>query len=132
MIYIVKVIKLDDLVEEQVLIEICNFQINVFAGICPYKIKEGSSYPVEISLSVFDEYDVTKPSENLPPFTRIGEGFGYIIRGQLNGGHLKVGDLLFEDEVLQKEFEYLDGEIIALKVDRIDVEFVRDREWRSE
>lgn len=129
MIYIVKVIKIDNVVEEQVLIEVNNIQLNVFASICPYEIKEGSSYPVEISLSVFDEYDVAKLGDlSLPPFTRNGGGFGYIVRGRLNGDHLKVGDLLFEDEVLQKEFGYLDGETIALKVDRIDVEFIEEGE----
>lgn len=38
--------------------------------------------------------------------------------------YLEAGGLVFEDEVLQRDFGYLDAKFVGLRVDRIDVEFL--------
>ncbi len=125
MIYQARVLALGDDVEEEVNLLIDDVRINCFASVCPYPIEEGETYPVCLELVVFDDYEVAESSGNaFAAFSRIGEGFAYVVQGRLNGICLNVGGLVFEDEVLQRDFGYLDGRWVTLKVDRIDVEFL--------
>jgi hypothetical protein len=88
-------------------------------------IQEGQLYPVRLELVVLDDYEVTEsPVDTQPAFSRIGNGFSYMVHGRLSGTALHAGGLVFEDEVLQRDFGYLDGRFVSLKVDRIDVEFM--------
>ena len=125
MIYHAQVIKLSDDVEEKVTLQINGIQLNCFAGICPYPLSEGKSYPVQLELVMLDDYEVMEsPGDASPAFVETGKGFAYLIQGRLNGMYLEADGLVFEDEVLQTDFGYLDGKIVTVKVDRIDVEFL--------
>ncbi|MFC3684706.1 hypothetical protein [Hydrogenophaga luteola] len=125
MIYQARVLALSDDVEEEVNLQINDVRLNCFAGVCPYPIQEGGTYPVCLELVVFDDYEVAESSGNaLPAFSKMGNSFGYLVHGRLNGTCLEAGGLVFEDEVLQRDFGYLDGRCVTMKVDRIDVEFL--------
>lgn len=125
MIYHAQVIKLSDDIEEKVTLQINGRQLNCFAGICPYPISEGKSYPVQLELVVLDDYEVmASPDDAGAAFVETGKGFAYLIQGKLNGMYLEADGLVFEDEVLQRDFGYLDGKMVTVKVDRIDVEFL--------
>lgn len=125
MIYQALVLHVDEDIEEEVLLRIGGVEITCFASVCPYKVEVGLSYPVELHSVVFDDYSVTAlPDETQPTVTRVGTGFAYVITGKLSGGYLETGDLVIEDEVLQRDFGYLDKKMIAMKVDRVDVEFL--------
>ncbi|ESS47795.1 hypothetical protein L665_03773 [Ralstonia solanacearum SD54] len=39
---------------------------------------------------------------------------------------MDAGGIVFEDDVLLSDFGYLEGKMIAWKIDRIDVEFLSD------
>lgn len=59
MIYQAHVLALHDDVEEAVVIEVSGVQINCFAGVCPYAIKEDKIYPVRLELVVINDYEVS-------------------------------------------------------------------------
>jgi len=125
MIHQAHVLALHDDVEEEVDLDINGTRLKCFAGICPYVIQEDQVYPVRLELVVLDDYEVAESSADTDQaFSRIGNGFSYLVHGRLSGICLDVGGLVFEDEVLQREFGYLDGKFVSLKVDRIDVEFL--------
>jgi len=125
MIYQAVVLRVDEDIEEEVMLRVGSVELVCFASVCPYKIEVGLSYPVELHPVVFDGYSVTElPDETQPSVTRVGAGFAYVITGKLSGNCLESGDLVFENEVLQRDFSYLEGRMIAMKVDRMDVEFL--------
>lgn len=124
MIYKAKVLRLDAVVEEAVLIQIAGREIECFASFCPYRIEEGQIYPVQLELAVFNKYCIVECKENSPDFFPVGQGFSYLVSGTLKGGILKVGTLSFFDEFLRSNYGYLDGKMVTMSVDRIDLEFL--------
>lgn len=124
MIYQALVLRLNDDIEEEVMLRIDSIEIVCFASVCCYEIEVGLTYPVELYVVVFDDYSVTElPDSTKPSVTRDGNGFAYVISGKLNGNCLESCGLVFEDDVLKRDFGYLEGKMIAMKVDRLDVEF---------
>lgn len=125
MIYEALVLRVDDDIEEEVILRIGGIELACFASVCPYNIEVGLSYPVELRPMVFDDYNVSELPDGTPPsIDRVGTGFAYVITGKLSGSCLESGGLVIEDEVLQRDFGYLEGKVIAMKIDRIDVEFL--------
>jgi len=122
MIHQAKVLRIDDPVEGEVLLQVGNTELTCFAYSHPYGIRVGSSYPVELLL--FDDYVVEEASDDSKPSViRTGNTFAYVITGRLNGRHLESGELTFEDDALLSDFGYLDGKMVAIKVGRIDADF---------
>lgn len=127
MIYQAQVIKLNEDIEEEVDLQINGVKLNCFASICPYAIEEGKSYPVKLELIVLDDYEVKESlNDTGPAFVQIGKGFAYLVQGRLNGTELEAGGLVFEDEVFQTDFGYLDGKMVTIRADRIGVEFLEE------
>lgn len=125
MIYNALVIKIDENVEEAITLQINDVILTCFASFCPYAISEGMIYPIQLDLMIFDDYDVKRLEINAAPaFHKIGKDFSYKIDGKLNGLLLEVCGLVFQDEIFLGEFAYLDGEMVAVKADRIDVHFL--------
>jgi len=125
MIYQAKVLRIDENVEEEVILQIGNTKLTCFSRFHSPETKVGSSYPVELSLTMFDDDCFVKeiPDDSEPSIVRIGNTFAYVITGRLNGRCLESGELSFEDDSLLSDFGYLDGKMIAMKVDRIDADF---------
>lgn len=125
--YQVKIKHLSADVEEEMVLRINGVEFTCFAAVCPYKIEEGSSYKVELTAQVFNEYLVSELDEEASTsIIQINNSFSHVITGKLSGNRLHAGDIVFEDDVLQSDFGYLEGKMIAWKVDRIDVEFLSD------
>lgn len=119
---IVKIISLNEDVEEEAVVQIKNIKFATFIAYAPYVIDVDKCYPVEISFFV-DEVDIQENSEAVKDLTRIDESFEYIVKGYLNDkGQLDVG-FLIEDDVFE-DYQYLYGKYVRLKVDRINLEFV--------
>ncbi|MBO1113315.1 hypothetical protein [Bordetella petrii] len=120
MIYQAKILRLGESVEGEVMLQIGNTELTCFAY--NFAIEVGSSYPVELNL--FDDYTVEERPDGLEPsIVRVGNTFSYVITGRLNGRYLESGELTFEDDMLLSDFGYLDGKMVAMKVDRIDADF---------
>jgi len=124
MIYQAKILHIGEIVEEEVVLQIGSTELTSFISVCPHKIEEGESCPVELNWQVFDDYIVEKVSDDSKPsIVRIGNTFAHIITGRLHGRYLKSGELTFEDDALLSDFGYLDGKMVAIKVNRIDASF---------
>ncbi|WP_205205198.1 hypothetical protein [Azonexus hydrophilus] len=122
MIYQAKILHIDENVEEKVTLQIGNTELTCFASVCPYAIKVGLSYPVELNL--FDDYTIEEISDDSEPsLVRVGNAFAYVITGRLNGRCLESGELIFKEDALLSDFGYLDGKMVAIKVGRIDADF---------
>jgi len=121
--YFAKVESLSSTIEEQVTLTLNDLEITCFAGVCPYQIDEGFIYPVLFAATIFDDYEVEKSESNIMGLERIGGSFSYWANGLLSEGVIDCG-IQFEDEILQSDYGYLDGQFIRMKVDRLDVEFL--------
>ncbi|WP_232520379.1 hypothetical protein [Ralstonia solanacearum] len=125
--YLAKIERLSGDVEEEVVLRINGVELICFAAVCPYKIEEGASYQVELTEQVFNEYQVGELDEEASPsIAQIGDSFSHVIAGRLGGNRLDAGGIVFEDDVLLSDFGYLEGKMIAWKIDRIDFEFLSD------
>jgi hypothetical protein len=122
MIYQAKVLRIDEPIEGEVMLQVGNTELTCFAYSHPYGIRVGSSYPIELEL--FDDYIIEELSDGSEPsIVRIGNTFSYVITGRLNGRCLESGELTFEEDALLSDFGYLDGKMVAMKVSRIDAVF---------
>ena len=120
MIYQAKILRLDESVEGEVMLQVGSTELTCFAY--NFAIEVGSSYPVELNL--FDDWTIEEvPDDSEPSIVRIGSTFTYVIVGRLNGRFLECGELTFENDSLLSDFGYLDGKMVAMKVDRIDADF---------
>lgn len=127
MIYFAEVVRLNNDVEEEVVLRINGVDITCFASVCPFPIDERATYRVALTPFVFDGYSVCEVSgESLPSLVRVSSGFAYEVVGKLTGNKLDAGCIVLEDDVLLSEYGYLDGKMVAWKVDRIDAEFISD------
>lgn len=71
-----------------------------------------------------DELEVIELTENMKGLERIGTSFNYYIRGILNENFINAGINIFDEEGYFKDFMYLLGKPVEIRVDRIDVEFL--------
>lgn len=125
--YLAQIKRLSDDVEEEVVLCIDGVELTCFVAVCPYKIEERASYQVELTAQVFNEYLVSELGEEASSsIVQIGDSFSHVITGRLIGNRLDAGGIVFEEDVLLSDFGYLEGKMIAWKVDRIDAEFLSD------
>ena len=124
MTYQAKILRLDNNIKEEVDLQIKDVKITCFIATCPYSIKVGLYYPVQLSIWSLDRYNLIEIKNNTgQSINRLGNTFAYSITGKLCNGNLVSKGLVFEDKILKKEFTYLEGKMISIKADRINVEF---------
>jgi hypothetical protein len=125
MIYSAQLQHVSDEVEGEVVLTINGMDLTCFAyASLPYEAKEGSFYQVELIPQVLNDYQISELDEDASPsIVQIGDSFAYVIRGRLSDNCLDAGGIVFEDDALLSGFGYLEGKMIAWKVDRIDAEF---------
>jgi len=119
------VLGLNDDIEEEVLLQIGEWKILCFAGVCPYPIYVGHDYVVNLSLVVLNDYVVSEcTSGPQPVIENNGKGFVTHLIGKLLGSRLIIGDIGFEDEIFLRDYGYLNGKFVSIQVDRISAEFL--------
>jgi hypothetical protein len=128
MIHQARVLRLGKVMEEEVLLRLGDVRLICFANVRPYRVEEGEMYSVEFHPLVFDEYVVTEvDGDTAPSIVERGPAFRCVITGRLRGSTLDSVGLTFEDEIFAKDYAYLDGKMIAMNVDRMDVEFISSK-----
>ena len=128
MIYTAQLKHVSGEVEGEVILAINGTDLTCFAySSLPHNAKEDTFYQIELTAEIRDDYHVSELDENVPPsIVQIGNSFAHMITGRLSGNRLDAGGIVFEDDVLLSDFGYLEGKMIAWKVDRIDAEFLSD------
>lgn len=122
--YKAKLLKLDEFIEEEVLIEINGLQFVGFASICPYKPKINKVYPVKLGLTFLDGPEIIVLDEARHHIERIDKTYGYILCGQVCGDSIDIGNGIKIQDDIFGEYSYLNQQYIKIKVDRLSVEFI--------
>lgn len=122
MLYQVRVVRLDEHIEEEVDIEVAGHLITCFAGISPYPLTVGETYQGTLSLWAADGLVLSETQDDAVGFMKIGNRFRYRIVGFLKGTTLNAG-VLFEDDVFATDYRHLDGKRVCAEVDRVQIEF---------
>ncbi|MGF6647347.1 hypothetical protein [Paraburkholderia sp. GAS82] len=111
-------------IEGEVTLLVNGLELICFSNMPPALDSIGTECEIEFLPMVFGEYDVREiPDASAPLVQRIENSFSYVVQGRLDVGRVKAGSITFEDEVLQSEFGYLDGKMVAWKIERLDVDF---------
>lgn len=122
--YQAKLIKVDSHVEEEVSLEVNGLRLVGFASICPYQLTPNNIYPVNISLTILDGYELKEIDKPIYSLERINDTFRYIIQGKICGDSIDLGNgVKIQDEIFE-ENSYLDEHFIQIIVDRLSIEFI--------
>lgn len=123
--YTAQIIENNEELEFIVNIKIDSEILEVFSSSIPTTLDLNTSYVVDLEAIVFDGYLVEKT--NSPPQIRqLSNSLGYEIIGHLKNGQIEANGLIFEDEILNSDFFYLDNSKVKWTVDRINADFVND------
>ena len=114
----------NDNIEEEVIIEVNELQLDVFAVYVPFKLYLKKMYLVELNLFM-DEIRLEKSLNPMKSMDKCGQGFEYRINGYLNENGVLDAGIQFKDDIFE-EFSYLYGSYISVYVDRIDVDFLKE------
>lgn len=127
MIYSAKLKNLDKFCENFADFSIENNSLHCFIACSKIFLEENKIYNIEIEYQVFNEYMVAEVNIDKPiilPFERIDDSPRYKVTGRLHGNLFKSGNICFIDDYLQKEYSFLDGRLITLTIDRLDIAII--------
>lgn len=114
----------DKNIEEMVTVLVRGWTLTCFASVCPTDVAVGRDYCASLNLFVVDEYYLVRAAHGESPgFERVGDGLAYWLRGVLSGCTLDVGGIYFRDDIFAQEYGDLDGCLVKMRVDRIDIDF---------
>jgi hypothetical protein len=122
--YKAQILGFNEEVEEEVILQVGTTVLHCFSHGFPYQIEKGDFVSVEFELQFFDELQIEEIESNTCQFKRIGESFSYLIQGELDGNVLKSDSISFQDDCFVSECGFLNGKMVSLRVDRIDVDFL--------
>lgn len=116
---LVKVSKIDSLVEEEVEFLINNQKVVAF-NVSPQELVIGKEYKAEIDIFTNDFLEIKQQkSEQIKKVKHI-DNFSYVLWGKLlEDNILDVGFFITSD--LFEDYNYLIGEYISLEVDRLQI-----------
>lgn len=119
-----KIITLNKNIEEEVTLSFGDREICCFVDSAPYELIENNVYLVELGLSFLDKEVIRESDRKIMSINRVDKSFSYEIIGFLSGDQLITDRVIFQDEIFQKEFSFLDSKYVILQPDRISVSFL--------
>ncbi|UZE23109.1 hypothetical protein LOY67_24390 [Pseudomonas sp. B21-056] len=119
----VKVLAIDELIEESVTLLICGESVECFANYCPNLIQVGEMHTVELSIDYSETYQVRENPKTNVCIEKANEGFSYFFYGFLNGEVFETFTDL-PDEGIHFDYPELNGKFVKIKVDRVNVSFM--------
>lgn len=124
--YIAKLLEINPLVEEEAVLEINSQRLVVFIGYCPFEIIQERQYLVEISLTILNDFVISKIDSDEKGIEQIDDSFSYFIKGTLNvDTGLIDADILFEvDREFLYDYGYLHNQNVQIRVDRLTADFI--------
>jgi hypothetical protein len=126
--YNVLIKKVNPCIDEEVTIEVNEFELICFAPFGIPALEVGKKYKADIGITVLDDLDMKEVKECMNGFNQIDNSFAYYIRGKfdLESRTLDAGILIKfdEDEFDLHDSSYLDGKNVEIRVDRIKIEFI--------
>lgn len=120
MICYAKIVDIDDVINEEIMISIGEFTLVCFCGYMPKAFDKNKIYLCEIDLDFFDNEILEEAKGNNVRIERDGNGFNYTLYGYYSHGSLFLNGLYFDDEFLL-DYGYLDNKFVQIKVSRINL-----------
>lgn len=120
--YIAQIIEYNEQLEFILKIRVHNEILEVFSSSIPFSIDFKKNYLVDLEAIVFDDYIVERVDCPLQ-IKQINNSLGYEIIGHLKEGKIEVNDLIFEDDILNSDFFYLDNTRVKWTIDRVNADF---------
>lgn len=122
--YQAKILKLDELIEEEVLVEVNGLQFVGFASLCPYNLEINKIYPVNLGLTFLDGPEIIVLDGEQHSLERIDNTYEYILYGQVCGDTIDIGHgIKIQDDIFSQN-SYLDNQYVKIKAERLSVEFI--------
>lgn len=116
---LVKVSKIDSLVEEEVDFLVENQKIVAF-NVSPQELEVGKEYEAEIDIFINDVLEIEKQENEQVKEIKHLSNFSYKLWGKLlEDNVLDVGFFITSD--LFEDYEYLVGQYISLEIDRLQI-----------
>ena len=122
--YQAKLLKLDDYIEEEVILEINGIEIVGFTSVCPYKLTPNKVYLVDLSLTFLEDSEMIEQCEERYGLEKIDEAYGYMLYGQVCGNAIDIGNGIKIQDNIFSENSYLNGHYIKIKADRLSIKFI--------
>lgn len=127
MMFKAKLIKVSEFDEQEVILEINCMQFICCAIFCPYKIRVGSYYNIELDVQFISEPKIKELQHEEFGADKIGLGYQYNLKGKLCGDVLDLGVLKLKIKELG-EFFWYDGKFIEVMVHGIWASFLVDNQ----
>ena len=120
--YIAQIIECNENLEFILKIKVRNEILEVFSSSTPSCIDLKKNYLIALEATIFDDYLIEKIHYS-HQIKQIDNSLRYEIIGYLKEGKLDVNGLIFEDDILNRDFFYLDNNTVKWTVDRINADF---------
>lgn len=120
--YIAQIIEYNQNLEFILRIKVNSQILEVFSSSIPSFIDLEKNYLVFLEATIFEDYvieEVHFPHQ----IKQINNSLSYEIIGYLSEGELDSNGLIFEDNILNRDFFYLDNTTVKWTVDRINATF---------
>lgn len=115
----ITICRIDDILEEEVEFVVNNQKLTAF-NTSMQELKVGKSYEAEIDMFLIDGLNLEEQMGTQQKKMEYIENFSYIVMGKLlDKNVLDAGCLLTSD--LFEDYEYLIGQYVTLKVDRLQI-----------
>lgn len=115
----ITICRIDDIIEEEVEFVVNNQKLTAF-NTSMQELKVGKSYEAEIDMFLIDGLNLEEQMGTQQKKMEYLENFSYIVMGKLlDKNVLDAGCLLTSD--LFEDYEYLIGQYVTLKVDRLQI-----------
>ncbi|TVX92502.1 hypothetical protein [Paenibacillus agilis] len=123
--YHTKVIDISPIIEEEIILEINKERVVAFINYCPYEIRKGEQYTIELELTILDEF-IIRHLDAEKGVEQIEDGFAHLIRGMLDIDSATIdAGILFEiDREFLFDYGYLHNQNVQIRVDRITADFI--------
>ena len=118
----VRVVALNDQIQEDITLLIEGTIINCFISYCPYQIEVGKFYDVELTINIADDYVIERVEPSGVLAEKIDPGYSYILYGELCDERFLTFTSL-SDEGIHYDHPELNGSFVKLTVERIDASF---------
>jgi len=119
----VKILAMDDQVEDCVTLHTCGVTVECFVNYCAYIVAVGETYLAELTIDYSDPIQIELAPETNALLEKNGDGFGYYLYGALEGGTFRTFTV-FSDEDIHFDYPELAECFVKIKVDRINVSFL--------
>lgn len=121
--YVVIVLAVNPIVEEEVLLLVNGVKVKCFASCCPEKIQVGEAYEVEFEIVLPDDDFITVAEQRSDSLIEVkDDGFSCFLYGYLDGSVFR-SFVDFMDQEIHYDYPALNEEFVKVRVDRIDVSF---------